>query len=128
MKISFKRSYKSQKGNTVFVYTVKGTPKQIADYKAAQGDLHREDTETGESLWFTTRFVGDRGELIITDKGKIVPDMSAFEKAASLSKQYGGNFGNELARAAVANLMGSSASQSEAKVETPAAPADLSGI
>jgi hypothetical protein len=32
--------------------------------------------------------------------------MSAFEQAASLAKQYGGNFGNELAKASVAALLG----------------------
>ena len=42
----------------------------------------------------------------ITSKGKIVPDMSAFEQAASLAKQFGGNFGNELAKATVAQLLG----------------------
>jgi hypothetical protein len=32
--------------------------------------------------------------------------MSAFEQAASLAKQFGGNFGNELAKATVAQLLG----------------------
>jgi hypothetical protein len=107
MKVQLSRSYRSQKGNTVFVYTVKGTESQIDAYKAAQGDNYRE-TEDGVSLWFTTRCIGNNGSLIITEKGKVVPDMSAFEQAASLAKQYGGNFGQELAKAAVANLIGSS--------------------
>lgn len=105
MKVKLSRSYRSQKGNTVFVYTVEGTPAQIDAYKAAQGDNYRE-TEDGVSLWFTTRCIGNNGTLIITEKGKIVPDMSAFEQAASLAKQFGGNFGQELAKQAVANILG----------------------
>lgn len=105
MKVELSRSYRSQKGNTVFVYTVKGTTAQLDAYKAAQGDNYRE-TEDGVSLWFTTRCIGNTGTLIITEKGKIVPDMSAFEQAASLAKQFGGNFGQELAKQAVANILG----------------------
>jgi hypothetical protein len=107
MKVKLSRSYKSKNGNTVFVYTASGTPAQIEAYKVAQGDNYRE-SEDKAPLWFTTRCIGNSGTLIITEKGKVVPDMSAFEQAASLSKQYGGNFGQELARAAVANLLGSS--------------------
>lgn len=115
MKIKLIRSYKSKNGNTVFVYSVNGTEKQIEAYKVAQGDNYRADTETGAHLWFTTRCVGNAGTLIITEKGKVVPDMSAFEQAASLAKQYGGNFGQELARMAAANLVGGTHG-----VETPA--------
>lgn len=106
MKIKLIRSYKSKNGNTVFVYSVTGTPAQIEAYKAAQGDNFREDEKTGQALWFTTRCVGNNGSLIITEKGKVVPDMSAFEQAASLAKQYGGNLGTELAKAAAHQLLG----------------------
>ncbi len=105
MKVKLSRSYRSQKGNTVFVYEGSGTDAQIEAYKAAQGDNYRE-TEAGVPLWFTTRCIGNSGTLVITDKGKVVPDMSAFEQAASLAKQYGGNFGAELAKASVAHLLG----------------------
>lgn len=104
MKVKLMRSYKSQKGNTVFVYSVTGTPAQIEAYKAAQGDNYRE-AEDGTPLWFTTRCIGNSGELVITAKGKIVPDMSAYEQAASLAAQFGGNFGQELAKATVAQLL-----------------------
>lgn len=112
MNIKLMRSYKSQKGNTVFVYTVTGSIAQLEAYKTAQAENYRE-SDTGVSLWFTTRCVGNTGTLIITEKGKVVPDMSAFEQAASLAKQYGGNFGQELARAAVANLLGGSPSNTQ---------------
>jgi hypothetical protein len=113
MKVKLSRSYKSKNGNTVFVYTVTGTESQIEAYKAAQADNYREQ-EDGTSLWFTTRCIGNAGTLVITEKGKVVPDMSAFEQAASLAKQYGGNFGQELARASVASLLGNSAPVADA--------------
>lgn len=107
MKVKLLRSYKSQNGNTVFVYAVSGNASQLEAYKNASGDFYRED-ENGTPLWFTTRCIGQRGTLIITAKGKVVPDMSAFEQAASLAKQFGGNFGNELAKATVQQLLGGS--------------------
>lgn len=105
MKVKLIRSYKSRNGNTVFVYSVSGNANQIEAYKAAQGDNYRED-ENGTPLWFTTRCIGKSGSLIITAAGKIVPDMSAYEQAASLAAQFGGNFGQELAKASVAQILG----------------------
>lgn len=123
MTIKLVRSYKSKKGNTTFVYAVTGNAKQLADYKTAQGDFYRED-EHGTPLWFTTRCVGDRGSLVITSKGKIVPDMSAYEQAASLSAQFGGNFGQELARAAVAKLVGNHSTPAEVAAPAPQVDAE----
>lgn len=107
MKIKLSRSYTSKNGNKVFVYTVLGTETQIAEYKSAMGENYREDDETGEALWFTTRCVGNSGSLIITKNNKVVADMSAFDQAASLAAQYGGNLGQELARAAASQLINS---------------------
>ena len=67
MKVKLLRSYKSQNGNTVFVYTVSGNASQLEAYKNASGDFYRED-ENGTPLWFTTRCIGQRGTLIITAK------------------------------------------------------------
>jgi hypothetical protein len=123
MKVVLLGSYVSKKGNDVFRYAVSGTPAQLEAFKAAQGDNHRVDEATGKPLWFTTRCIGDTGTLLISQAGKVVPDMSAYKKAASLSKQFGGNFGQELARAAVAQLLGGGTSVSE-----PEAVAANSGI
>ena len=106
MNVKLVRSYKSKQGNTVFVYAVSATAKQLEEFKTAAGDFYREDEKTNAPLWFTTRCIGNTGKLVITAKGKIVPDMSAFEQAASLAKQYGGNLGNELAKAAAQALLG----------------------
>ena len=106
MKIRQVRSYRSKNGNPTFVYAVSGNTEQLAAFKTAQGEYYREDTVTGEPLWFTTRSVGQVGSLIITTKGNIVPDMSAFDQAASIASQYGGNFGQELARQAAMQILG----------------------
>tara|TARA_R110002126_G_scaffold276162_3_gene421701 strand:+ start:1942 stop:2298 length:357 start_codon:yes stop_codon:yes gene_type:complete len=104
------RDYVSKKGNDTFVYEVSGDKTAMAAYKKAQGEYYREDDKTGVALWFTTRFIGDSGKLIITTNGNVVADMSEFRKAESLSSQYGGNLGQELARTAAASLFGGSAS------------------
>lgn len=109
MKINLTRSYRSKNGNTVFVYAVSGTNEQLKQFAAAQGDNHRVDEATGTPLWFTTRCVGQTGMLIITSNNKVVPDMSQYDQADSLAKQYGGNLGQELAKAAAEKLIGASA-------------------
>lgn len=120
MKITFLRNYrKSGSTNPVFVYTVSGTEKDLQAYKDAQGDNYREDNDLLKPLWFTTRFVGDNGKLMITTNGKAVADMSEFDKAASLAQQYGGNFGQALASAAVANILKTKAPEAmQPEVET----------
>ena len=109
MKIRLQRSYKKVAKNglpvTVFVYTVAGTEEQLAQYKAAVGDDFYRETETGEPLYFTTRCAGNSGTLLFTAKGNVVVDMSQFDQADSLAKQYGGNLGMELAKAAAEKLM-----------------------
>jgi hypothetical protein len=123
MKIRLIRSYRKLNKNgqptTVFVYSVNGTDEQLAAYKEAQGENYRE-SDDGEPLWFSTRCVGDSGSLITTSKGTFAPDMSAFDKAASLATQYGGNLGQELARNAAASLLSSSNAPAASAVAAPA--------
>lgn len=127
MKVSLLRSYRSKNGNATFVYGVKGSEKDLAAYKEAQGDFYRED-DNGTPLWFTTRCIGDSGKLIITTNGNIVPDMSAFDKAASLAAQYGGNFGEALAKSAAASILGTQeVSEAPVAEAAPAATADADG-
>lgn len=117
MKIKLIRNYRKQDKNgkliTVFVYAVTGTDEQIKAYREAQGENLRE-SDSGELLWFSTRFVGETGTLLTTSKGGYAADMSKFDQAASLAEQYGGNFGQALATAAAANLISSSKSASVA--------------
>lgn len=127
MKIKLVRSYKSPKGNTVFVYSVEGTEAQMAEFAKAQGENHRVDDTTGKPLWFTTRCVGDDGALIITSNGKVVADMSEYDKAASLASQYGGNFGEQLAKSAAERLLGKHTVSTPTPVASPAKP-DLGAL
>lgn len=122
MKAKLVRSYKSSKGNVVFVYGVTGKPEELAKFAEAQGPFHRTDETTGEPLWFTTRCVGQVADLIITSNNKVVADMSAFDQAASLAAQYGGNLGDQLARAAADALLGKSNTSVSSSV--PATPSE----
>ena len=106
MKITLIRSYRSKNGNPTFVYGVSGNATELEEFATAQGEYHRVDEETGQPLWFTTRCVGPNGKLIITSNGNVVPDMSAFDQAASLAQQYGGNFGDALAAQAAQSILG----------------------
>ena len=120
MNITYVRQYKNDKGNTVFVYAVKGSDKSIKAYKKSQGNFHREDDD-GTSLWFTSKFVGKNGILTQSSKGKWFADMSQFEQAQSLVEQFnGGAFGEALASAVVSKLLGSPVPSTE-KVEEPKA-------
>lgn len=119
------RSYTSKKGNATFVYGVSGDEASMEAYQEAQGEFFREDSDTGKALWFTTRFVGKTGSLIITTNGNVVPDMSKFDQAASLSAQYGGNLGTELAKAAAADLLGITSAPEAAAAPVAAAPAPV---
>ena len=105
LQAKLQRSYKSKSGNTVFVYAISGDKESMEQFKTAQGTNHRED-DHGVALWFTTRCIGKSGTLIITTTGKVVPDMSEYEMANSLAKQFGGNLGQEIARIQAENLMG----------------------
>jgi hypothetical protein len=124
MKIKLIRSYRSKNGNPTFVYGVTGNASDLDAFKTAQGDYYREDAD-GTPLWFTTRCVGQAGQLIITTNGNVVPDMSAYDQAASLAAQYGGNFGAELAKSADQAILGvAGPASAPAKAEEKAAESD----
>ena len=118
MKISMIRSYKSTKGNTVFVYEVNGTTAELAAYEESQGEFHTV-ADNGKPLFFTTKCAGQSGKLIITTNGKAVVDMSDFDQAASLASQYGGNLGEELAKSAAQMLLGHKAPSAPVANTTP---------
>lgn len=113
MKGHFLRSYRKLAKNgqpvTVFVYTVSGSDEELAQYKETVGVDNYRESDDGEPLWFSTRVSGPNPTLLITAKGQVVADMSAFDKAHSLAQQYGGSLGAELAKQAAATLLGGSA-------------------
>lgn len=97
-------TYVSKNGNDTFVYLVTGDATSLKALKKAKGKFYRE--EDGVALFFTTDFVGDNAKLIITTKGKVIADKSAFKKAASLASQYDGPLGTAIAQQAAAQLLG----------------------
>lgn len=128
MKAVFINQYtKASTGNTVFRYGVRGTAKELESYKATQGDNYRTDKNTGEPIFFSSKFVGDSVNLITTEKGKVIADMSEYNKAKSLCEQFGGDFGSAMANALVAKLTGAHASSSVAPAEKVAS-ASAEGI
>ena len=126
MKIKFLRSYRSKNGNTTFVYVVNGTQAQLTEFKEIQGDYFRE-SDDGKALWFTTRYCGEIASLVLTggDNPRYIPDMSAFEKAASLSKQFGGDLGQELAKQAAAELLSTNPTTQSAVQTTQPVPDEV---
>jgi hypothetical protein len=106
LKVTFLRSYRSKQGTVTFVYKVTGSAEAMEQYKEVQGSFYREDETTGEVLYFTTRYMGATGNILITANDKIVADMSEFEKAASLVGQFSGVFAEKLAEASVRKLLG----------------------
>ena len=116
MKIKYLRSYrKKDSGRLVFVNNVTGTEAQLKAYKTAQGENYVED-EKGNALFFTTRFAGNAGNLIMTSEGKAIVDMSAFDQLASLVEQYPA-LANAIASQGVAGLLGKTAPVVEASVQ-----------
>lgn len=127
MKVSYLRQYRHRtSGNPVFVYIVKGTEKELEQYAEAQGENLVIDKQTGNVLWFTTNFIGDSGKLIITDAGRVIPDLGDFAKAQSLANQFEGPLGDKIAEKMAEKLLGSMGKEVEAeRVETPAEPKNL---
>lgn len=120
--------YTSKNGTPTCRYTVEGTTAELKAYKKVQGDYHRvqKPSEGGKHLWFTTRYVGDVAELIITESGNVIANQEEFNKQKMLVEQAGGNLGQELAKA-FAEKMVSSAGKSS-NVSTSEGVSSNSGL
>lgn len=104
IKATYVSMYKKN-GKPQFVYHVKGTDEQIARYKEAQGDYHRADEETGNSLFFSPVALGQNIEVIVTRNNRVIADTSELDQAASLASRYGGNLGQSFADQAAAKFL-----------------------
>jgi hypothetical protein len=90
IKVIFLRKYTTGKGKPQFIYTlVNPTPEQLASFKAWKGEFYRVDEKTGQTLFFSSRFVGPKTELLLTENGKWVIDDTALVQLASLTQAYG---------------------------------------
>ena len=108
MKIKLLRSYRNANGNIVFVYRVLGSKSQITTYTEAQSEYlkYEDDDENKAPLFFTTKYAGDNGALVITSTGKIVVDSTEENKLLSLMEQHKGTaLGDALAQQLAAKLM-----------------------
>lgn len=92
-------------GKARFVYHVKGTDEQMARYKEAQGDNHRADEETGNSLFFSPVALGQNIDVIVTRNNRVIADTSELDQAASMASRYGGNLGQAFADQAAKNFL-----------------------
>lgn len=130
MKATYQRQHTSQGTNVpVFVYSVAGSPEELSKLREVQGNYHRTDKVTGVDLWFTTRYAGEEVPLIITQNNKVIADMSEFKKLDSLSKQFGGNLGEQIAKQAAAMLFKSQSTPANTvKEENPTSAEDLGGL
>lgn len=92
MKATFSNSYpkRAKNGNMidVFVYHVTGTEQELSDYKTVRAEQYREDSTTGQPLFFSINYVGEVCDLMITTNGNVVADTSNLRKANNLVQQY----------------------------------------
>lgn len=93
MKIEFVKGRKNpyrqrQTGNLVFVYSVEGTPVEIAAYKAAN-PKSVEDTVSKKMLFFTTKYSKQTAELKVSDKGNYYPEVDELDVLAEATALYG---------------------------------------
>lgn len=125
MKAKYIRSYMKPKG-PVFVYELSGTKEEIAAFEKAQGDNYRTNEKTGAPLLFVTRFGGNSADIVVTQKGDYILDMSKFRQAASLANQFDGKLGEAIANQAASMLLGSAFSTSAPAVTANAdAPSEI---
>ena len=135
MKIKLLRSYRNSNGNIVFVYRVSGSKSQLLTYTEAQSEYlkYEDDDENKAPLFFTTKYAGDNGALVVTSTGKIVVDSTEENKLLSLMEQHKGTaLGDALAAQVAAKMMSSLskpapspvAEKPEAKKEEPASDLD----
>lgn len=107
MKGKFAGKYRNKKGTEVFRYLVGGTDAQIAAFEKAQGDFLRKDENSGAPIYFSTKYLGDNINLLITSGGKVAVDDTNIAKVNSLATQYAGTaLGDEFARQGVAMILG----------------------
>jgi len=76
-------------GTKVFRFNVFGNETELQEFETAQGDNYRVDEQTGKPMWFTTRYVGDNINLVITKDNNVVADDTEMSKLQSLVEQFG---------------------------------------
>jgi maltose-binding protein MalE len=82
-----KKATATTESKLVFVFTVKGDKKEIAEYKKIKGANYKEN-DSKVPIFFTTRFAGQTAELRKTADGTdYVADTSRMDQIISLTQQ-----------------------------------------
>lgn len=95
LNIQYLRKYPSKKtqGEFTNVYVVTGNADALESYEDAQGSYLVIDQEIDKHLWFTNKFIGNQGKIVIHE-GKIFPDMDWLNKIKSTAKLLFGSDAN----------------------------------
>jgi hypothetical protein len=100
MKGTFLKQYRSKKsGRLVFVYELKGTQEEFESYEESKGSYAKYSDETGNPLYFTTRFAGKSVNMLQKENGDWFIDTSIMDQAKSLAEE------NPFMQEAIANRM-----------------------
>jgi|Laugrespbdmm15sd_2_1035082.scaffolds.fasta_scaffold20828_5 hypothetical protein len=89
----------------VFRYSVTGTPEEMKAYADAKGKNNRVDDKTGQTLFFSTKYVGDNVDLLILANGDVIIDTSELRKAEAVVKSMGGDLGKAIAEETARRFM-----------------------
>lgn len=118
---SYKKINKNGALITMFRCVVRGTPKELEDFKATQGGNHRQDETTGDYLYFTSRPVGKSFDLVKTRgsesrPAQYIPDSSELDLEKAIVANAGGDLGQEIAKIAAHQYMFRGGSNSQGAV------------
>lgn len=93
LNIQLLRDYPSKKfaGQRTYVYVVTGSNDAIDAYETAQGDYLVIDKEIDKHLWFHNKNIGNLGEIIVTEEGKVFPNMDWLNKIKSAANMLFGS-------------------------------------
>lgn len=97
----------------VFRYSVSGSAEEMEAYAKAKGANNRVDEKTGQTLFFSTKYVGDVVDLLILANGDVIIDTSELRKAEAIVASMGGDLGKALAEETARRLMGGNHGNSE---------------
>lgn len=87
-----------QAGTIVFVYKVTGNEDNIKNYLDTKKDFIKSvKQEDGQINFFSTRYIGKAGELMLTNKGAWVIDTTELDQLHNLEMQYGKDIAREVA-------------------------------
>lgn len=103
----YSKRNKLGKMQTNYVYKISGTKEEIEEFLASRS-AKTVDSETGDNLYFTSRYFGNYCKLVITKDGWVTKDNSQERKLISLAEQFG-DAGKEVIADYIRQQMGMSA-------------------